>query len=575
MQLVIRHSEGRTHIARLAAEQRAAQGPVAILAEGHLSVEQHLRHGGSVEEGAQRALEIYLTQGLDRLCQALSGEFALVIVDGQRLHLIADILDNVPLYWGDAPLPRGGALVSVGTRLSDVAEEMAAEAGKRCQPDRRFLTAFICNAVHLLQHAFRTPLEGVRRVPGGHLVTLDLETGSREARRYWAPGRIDPIPMDVPASIERLDETMQGAVQECFAHGSMAISLSGGLDSGSVAAYASRIAPEQTHCLTIGLQRWTTIPEEKFARQNAQAAGLALRVVHCDDVVPFRRFDPRTVYSHGLPVNILAEYHHRLAETAQGLGARVMVDGDGGDEFFGIGHAPAYLWELIRAGRVGTAALHLRGWCGKLGVSPLGILRDGLRRRTAPRPTLPPWLLLGQETAALFSDPIPPARASVADRMQAHQMRVNVTENWWNRNAVYASRNMRVLHPLRARDLAELTYALPQWILQNPADYKWLQRTLMRQKFPHIPFEPVNHDYSFLICHGLNLAKERLMSYFEDHCRLIAQGIATPLIRDFIRGYLRDPAGAEDWLDDGPEILAQNSLFAEMWLRGHEETWGK
>jgi len=575
LQLVIKQFEGRTLITPLSVEQTAEQGPVTVLVEGHLSVEGHLRQGGSPTESAARALEIYRTQGLERLCRVISGEFALVIVDGQRLHLLSDILDNVSFYWGDAPLPRGGALFSIGTRLSDVAEEIASESGKRCRPDKRFLTACICNAVHLLQGALLTPLEGIQRVPGGHVVTLDMATGAREVRKYWDPGWINPIDIDVPAAIERLDEIMEGAVRECFAHGSMAISLSGGLDSGSVAAYASRVAPQQTHCLTIGFQRWPTIPEAKYARQNCEAVGLALHVVDCDDVVPLRRFDPRSVYAHGLPVNILAEYHHRLAETAQGLGARVLADGDGGDEFFGIGHTPAYLWELIREGKPGTAITHLRGWSGKLAVNPLSVLCDGLRRRAANLPILPPWLLAAKETSSLFSDPTSLARPSVVERTRAHQMRVNVTESWWSRNAVYAPRNMKLLHPLRARDLAELTYALPQWILQNPADYKWLQRTLLRQKFPQIPFEPVNHDYSHLICYGIRLEKDRLMSYFDDNCRLVAHGIASPDIRGFLRGYLRDPAGADDWMDDGPEILAQNSLFVEMWLRGHEEVYGK
>jgi hypothetical protein len=152
---------------------------------------------------------------------------------------------------------------------------------------------------------------------------------------------------------------------------------------------------------------------------------------------------------------------------------------------------------------------------------------------------------------------------------------MNLTENWWSRGAIYGPRNMRLLHPLRARELAELTYAVPQWILQNPGEYKWFLRQTVRRKFPMIPFEPVNNDYSHLITHGVCLARDYLMSFFSDNCRLVAHGISTPEIGRFVHMYLRDPAGAEHWAPDGEEVVGQTALFTEMWLRGYEEIYGK
>lgn len=575
MLLTIKQYENRTQMLHIAAEQSEMNAAVAVFLEGHFSIERHLQNGGSPAEGAGRALEMYLKRGMDALCEVISGEFALVILDGTKLTLVTDILDNVPLYWGEAPLPRGGRVVCVGTNLAAVAEQLALAGRRRCVPDKLFLTAHLVSATHLLLHTLRTPLEGIQRVPGGHYVKLDLEYGTRMITRYWDPAAISPMQIDVPAAIERLDSILEGVVRECFAYGPVGISVSGGLDSGSVAAYASRIAPKQTHCLTLGSERWRTIPEEKFAQQNVESMGLELHVVNVDEIIPFRQFEPKTIYTYGLPVNILAEYHHLLADTAQSLGAVTMLDGDGGDEFFGVGHAPVYLLDLLRAGWVGCALRHLRSWHKFQAVSPLNILYQTWRRPHEPLPRLRPWLRRARETAALFANPAGHAPPQLAGRVRANYVRMNLTENWWSSGAVYGPRNMKLLHPLRAREIAELTYAVPQWILQNPAEYKWLLRKTVRMHFPRTPFEPVNNDYSHLITHGVRLAKDRLMSYFTDNCRLVAHGITTEEICDFVRMYLRDPAGSEHWAPDGEEVVGQTALFAEMWLRGYEEVYGK
>ncbi len=562
-------------VRRAEAEWVAASGAMAVCASGHLSVAGHLRLGGSPDEGAERALALYRERGRDVLLESVSGEFALAILDSGRLVLVADILNNVPLYWGETRSPLGDCVLCVGTGLAEVAEALALEGGARCVPDKLFLTGYLSSTVHLLQHTLRTPLDGVSRVPGGHAVTLDLEGGTRQVRNYWDPASLTALKSDVPEAVERLDEILEGAVRECFAHGPVAISTSGGLDSGTVAAYAGRVAPDRTVCLTLGSQRWPTIPEDRYARRNAEGAGLSVHVVDCDDAQPFRQFDPASVYLGGLPANILAEFHHRLADRAQALGAATTLDGDGGDEFFGIGHLPVYLRDLARAGDWRRAVEHLQGWNRRLVVSPLSVAYQALRPSLSPLPRLQPWLLRATETAALLRDPLVGAPAALAGRLRIHQLRVDLTENWWSSRVVYAPRGMRLLHPLRAREVAELTYALPQWILQHPGDYKWLLRQTARLKFPQIPFEPVNSDYSHLITHGVRLERDRFRSYFQDDCRLVAHGIAGPEIRDFVGGYLRDPAGEDDWSADGMAVVGQVALFAELWLRGYEEVYGK
>lgn len=562
-------SDRRIRPVQISAEQSVRDGNRLAFAEGHLSVQHHLAGASSPAGGAELALKRWKDSGVESLCDALSGEFALVLADGARWLLLSDPMGMVQLYWGIRRQADGASLLAAGTNCADVASALAAVGGP-CTPNKHYLAAFVADYHEAIWDTDQTPLAEVRCVPRGHYTELDLTTGAATLQRYWFPER-GQIDVSVERSLELLNGAMEQAMSECFAHGPIAVSLSGGADSSMVMAYAARIAPDRTHCLTMGLPQYPHTQEVEWARKNARGAGLDLNIVDCSSALPYRPLQPDSMYRFGLPINIFVEQEHLMADKARSLGARVVVDGVGGDDLFGIGQSPASGLELLAKCRVGEALRSGWGWCRKHGVSPLGALRHAAGDRRWNPLCIPPYISAAQSAGLTAADPARDVRLGLKSRIRAETHNIFTSENAWNRDAVYSPRGMKILHPLLAREVVELTYALPQVLVQDQREYKWLQKELLRKEFPFLKFRPLNGDYSAFIEEGMREQKDRMQGYFEDDCRLVRTGIATPAVIDFAKGYLRDPRTSEEDLS-GRGYLGRNALCAEMWLRGWEDS---
>ena len=274
----------------------------------------------------------------------------------------------VPLYWGTTDSPEGETHIAVSTSLAEVAKTLCSIGSKRLEPNKMFFAAFIADVPHLLDanHQTSCPLEGIDRVPGSFRVELDLSTGKKVAQRYWDMNQIQTQQMDLPTALLTLSEALEASVQECFSHGQVAISLSGGIDSGSLAYFASEYSKSECVCLTAGLDQWPEINETPLAARTAKQLGLELHVVDCNEALPFATIEPELVYKYGLPVDILHQSEVCTAEVAKQLGVKVMVYGSGGDGLFGIGHTPGYIWDMVRSGKFGGALSHLNGWMRRI-----------------------------------------------------------------------------------------------------------------------------------------------------------------------------------------------------------------
>jgi asparagine synthase (glutamine-hydrolysing) len=123
----------------------------------------------------------------------------------------------------------------------------------------------------------------VKSVPFGRAVVV---TGARiQTRRYWTPA---PIPSNRRASdedyVEGLRETLTIAVRDRLRRsGPVGVTLSGGLDSGSVAAIAASLLREEARALSAfthvpqfpdAAVRDRTADERQLAAATARAAGI-------------------------------------------------------------------------------------------------------------------------------------------------------------------------------------------------------------------------------------------------------------------------------------------------------------
>ena len=572
LQVVFQQRADGVHLTAIEAEHQATSGAVKVLGEGHLSVNGHLHQGGRVAESAQRALEVYLKGGIDALCDAISGEFVLLVLERNHVYLIADPCGRVPLYWSIAVSLDGKTHLVVGTSLSEVAKTVESIGRKRLQPDATFLRAFIADVYHLfdVNHQTLSPIEGIQRVPGSYRVELCLSPVKKRLHPYLDVNEIQSEKMDLSTAIIRLSEAIESSVHECFSHGRVAVSLSGGIDSGSLAYFGSEFRKSDCVCLTAGLEKWPEIDETALSARTAKHLGLEFHVVDCSEAFSLCHVEPESVYKYGLPVDMLHENEICMADAASQLGAKVMVFGIGGDEMLGVGHTPGYIWDLIRHGKLGDAFRHVMGWTRRMGVSPIGVLSAARKVVHWSPPAFPPFLAGTQQLLEQLADPAAHSANIIKERVRVWNFDLSRGELWWTRSAIYAPRNVRMLHPLFSREVLEASFAIPQWFIQHPDDYKWIFRELMSAKAPSMQFDPFGGVYDSLIHQGALLDKDRILGYFGEECRLVAYGIVSPDIKDCFETYWRDFTVLQ-WAPSGSGYWWWNAISTEMWLRGFEE----
>ena len=181
----------------------------------------------------------------------------------------------------------------------------------------------------------------IKKVPAAHSVQLHLEGGTPRSERFW-----DLIPDDTYAKWR--DEEWASAFRDCFesavkaslrSAGPIAMSVSGGLDSSSIALVAHRlmydqqkIAKKSVYAFTDRMPAWPETDESQY--RNAVVSQLPH--FHCQWVEPkeawtWQQVDKRQRHTStpmGIP-NIFT-IDNRLA-AAKAKGCKVIVSGMGGD----------------------------------------------------------------------------------------------------------------------------------------------------------------------------------------------------------------------------------------------------
>jgi asparagine synthase (glutamine-hydrolysing) len=174
--------------------------------------------------------------------------------------------------------------------------------------------------------------KGVRKLPPGHILLWDLTHGIT-LREYWSPARPETKVTDVREMIEELRRLIADAVDSHLESDvPLGAFLSGGIDSTTVVAHMTRLAPTAVETFSIGFE------EEEFneAPHAAQVAR-ALGTKHTELIVRpdadalieqvVRTFDEPFGDSSALPTMMVSELARRQVTVA--------LSGDGGDELFG------------------------------------------------------------------------------------------------------------------------------------------------------------------------------------------------------------------------------------------------
>lgn len=195
----------------------------------------------------------------------------------------------------------------------------------------------------------QTLLKDISILPAGHWMSVSLEAGGTKKRQYWDFHFAEP---DKPATAkeyeEELDRLFQQAVQrQLVSDVEIGTYLSGGMDSGSITAVASKEF-DNLKSFTVGfdLSSASGIELAFDERSYAEAMSAAFKTEHYEMVLKagdMERCLPDLVWALEEP-RVGQSYPNFYAAKLASKFVKVVLSGTGGDELFG-----GYPWRYYRA----------------------------------------------------------------------------------------------------------------------------------------------------------------------------------------------------------------------------------
>ena len=355
------HRAGRLGIAAREGSLALAGGGDGPSADGQVAVAGEVRldqrHDLARALGVTPAEELELTdcelvllayrRWGEGFAARLSGSFAVAVWDPERGQLICstDHAGFRPLYYAE----HGGRFA-----FSTIPDRALALAGLSPRTDLDYWLAVDLGDYHFLLD--RSPYEGLRKLPPGR--TIVVGPGSRRRWiRHWSP---EPRPSSAWTDRSDCAEALREALSQAVADAvrdepSPGVHLSGGIDSGAVAAFA-----QQRLAATGGRVReafsWSPPPKQQpkgdeRVRVERLAKFLGVRVNYVEHMP--EEFATGSVHS-SIEVESCLSLERRVIEGARDRGIGVLLSGWGGDEVASF-NGRGYLAALLRSGRVKSA----------------------------------------------------------------------------------------------------------------------------------------------------------------------------------------------------------------------------
>lgn len=183
-----------------------------------------------------------------------------------------------------------------------------------------------------------TLLKDVHKLPAAHTLLLSADNWLAQPQRYWSvedisdTGRLPTSTSDILASIR--DSLEDAVTMTLRADVPVAVALSGGIDSGAIAALAQKHYPEPMHAFCVGYPGRPPYDERHQARALAESLGMIVHEVELP-VQSFVEFFPELVHIMDEPIADPAAFgHYSVPKAAADQGIKVLLSGIGGDEIF-------------------------------------------------------------------------------------------------------------------------------------------------------------------------------------------------------------------------------------------------
>lgn len=481
-------------------DQPSRRGEICVTLDGRLDNRADLiaclrPAEGSAISDTGLLLAAYLEWG-EACTDHLLGDFAFAVWDApeRRLLCAVDPLGMKTLHY----VHRGPLVV-----YASDAFQVLQHAGVAAEYDEGEIAAWLASQI---EHPERSFFKNVRRLAPAH--RLIATPGIFRVERYWHPSPGNEI-------VYRRDEEYAEHFRELFrrsvadrlrtSSGSVAVAMSGGLDSTSVAAVAHHGRDEtgkSIHAYTFAFDRLADCDERSWSTAMTEELGLPVETVEAEKLWALEAASPLP-YSPDTPFVGWRTCYQEIFRRMSERGARVLLMGHGGDDLL-RGSTLSYAERLRRGdlGAVREAVRHARSRSERL---PRALYRYfGRPFLPAAADRLLRSAVLGRKTATLLPAWIEPdfeRRAGLAERLAdlhpprifvspaRHEVYTNLVAapywrlaNWHDRNAAAFGNEVR--HPFLDQRLFEYVLAIPGEQLFRLGSTKNLLRRAMAGILP-------------------------------------------------------------------------------------------
>lgn len=323
-------------------------------------------HGHRVRSSGDTELLVHLWEEYGpEMLRELRGMYALAVVDtrAKKLFLARDLLGKKPLYW-----MRWKGLLVFASELKALRP-----LAKSWVVDPEALASFLTFGFVPEGSCI---IKGVSKLGPGHWLELDIPTGElRHGRLPFPPFAVE-AGWTLERAAQRLGELLlEATALRLRADVPVAVFLSGGLDSGTVAALVKRLG-EEPKAIFVDLG---DAGERARAEATAASLGLPLEVLPCE-YAPEPELLTRLAEVFDEPLADPSVVPTYLLAKAAASRVKVVLNGDGGDELLaGYRRFLLALWAgnprlrlLANLGLSVAGAIQGQPWWGKR-------FREGLR----------------------------------------------------------------------------------------------------------------------------------------------------------------------------------------------------
>ncbi len=509
--------------------------------------------------------------------ERLLGDFTFVIWNTQAKMLFAarDTSGIRPLYVS----AHGGRFY-----VASEVKQILAATHAPVRINEAMVGAYLASTAGMPQWTF---YEGIEQIPAAH--SVEAKSGHHSVSRYWD---VDPnavieyrTELDYAA---HLRQVLTEAIRSRMAPDvPMGVWLSGGLDSGAVAATMGHLQeqgqPGSVRAFSFAFDELDTSDERHVSHHIVDRYGFAASDIAADDAWPLRDLPLHGPDRDEPLMGAFQVLHDRVYAAAEYEGIGAMFTGASGDTICG-GDVFDYPGELKRRPLRAMQHLHRHAQADEMSLPQVlarrvmwpvaaSLMPDRMEHlvrtkvlRKAHNQSFPSWIRqdfaerVSLEEATRWAPSGPPFRSGASGlRYQA------INDLFTRRGLVWNERNharhgLALLDPWSDRRLAQFTIGVPQWLLNRGDERKALVREAMRGVMPEAARRLAGKFYpDALYKRGIRERENSTVEHLLRTSRLAEMGIVD---RDALIGGLRRGT------DEGAEWPV---LSTEIWLRTYWE----